>query len=231
MRSTQRRDRGPVFRGGGLNWYAYADGNPISNLDPFGLWTWSEAGTMAVHFGEGVVVGAAVTAAVIVAAPVVVSGLVAVGVSATIAGGAVTTAIGVGAVIGTSRVAGDIVGSAEGGNWNQVAYDAGTLAGGFAVGAGGNPSGGRAMAEGKMGKPSPAPNTWNPITILQYEQSARYQSDYPDGNLGTWMASARTPASGGASATGIAAGVGTLIQPPSTTDWFGKPVSTGPPGK
>jgi RHS repeat-associated protein len=32
----------PVGFAGGLNFYAYADGNPVSLIDPFGLWSWTQ---------------------------------------------------------------------------------------------------------------------------------------------------------------------------------------------
>jgi RHS repeat-associated protein len=32
----------PIGFSGGSNWFAFADGNPISNSDPFGLWSWNQ---------------------------------------------------------------------------------------------------------------------------------------------------------------------------------------------
>jgi RHS repeat-associated protein len=44
----------PAGFAGGLNWYCYADGNPISNLDPFGLWSWTQTfGVVKVFGGVG----------------------------------------------------------------------------------------------------------------------------------------------------------------------------------
>lgn len=236
----------PSGFGGGLNFYTYADGNPVSMTDPFGLYgnpvagpdgpvgpssPYSYGGAFYIpspqpstplgpvgNFVGGVIIGAGVAVVVVVAAPVVVAGgttiLTTFGVSgataATISSATVTTSIGVAGAYGAYSGGTQIVKDYSAGNWNGVAYGAGTFVGGFAVGVSG---GGRAMAEGMMGKPSPAPNTWNPMSVLQYEWSARYQVDYPGGSLPTWMASAPTPASGGASAAGIGAGSGSWIAP------------------
>ncbi|PWU12229.1 MAG: hypothetical protein C5B50_21890 [Verrucomicrobia bacterium] len=51
----------PAGFAGGLNWYAYGDGNPVSNLDPFGLGAMGETGRSswlnwqadALGFGKG----------------------------------------------------------------------------------------------------------------------------------------------------------------------------------
>ena len=46
----------PIGFSGGSNWFAYADGNPISLNDPFGLCAqsgWSQAGQFASDFGQG----------------------------------------------------------------------------------------------------------------------------------------------------------------------------------
>ena len=40
----------PVGFSGGSNWFAYADGNPISVLDPFGLWGWGNSISLALDF-------------------------------------------------------------------------------------------------------------------------------------------------------------------------------------
>jgi hypothetical protein len=32
----------PIGFSGGLNWYVYADGNPVNYLDPYGLWSWTQ---------------------------------------------------------------------------------------------------------------------------------------------------------------------------------------------
>ena len=67
----------------------------------------------------------------------------------------VTGGLIAGAVYGTYTVGKDISQNVSAGNWNAVAFDAGTVVGGSLVGIGG---GGRAMVDGMGLEPSPAPN-------------------------------------------------------------------------
>ena len=49
----------PVGFAGGLNWYCYADGNPVSYLDPFGLSGWTPDATSAYNYWMGAAVNGA----------------------------------------------------------------------------------------------------------------------------------------------------------------------------
>jgi RHS repeat-associated protein len=40
----------PIGFSGGQNWFAYADGDPISKSDPFGLWGWRNTLSLALDF-------------------------------------------------------------------------------------------------------------------------------------------------------------------------------------
>lgn len=40
----------PAGFSGGSNWFSYADGNPVSTLDPFGLWGWRNSLSLALDF-------------------------------------------------------------------------------------------------------------------------------------------------------------------------------------
>jgi hypothetical protein len=184
-----------------MNWYAYSNGNPIDALDPFGLWTWK---SVAWNFAKGLVVGAAITAAIIVAAPVAATvgaaALGLAGVSAvtatTVATATVTGGLFAAGVAGTAITGINTYQAVKAGDWDAVAFNAGSLTGGLAVGAGG---GGRSLANRLMGKPSPAPNTWNLKTIIKYEIDNSYKPSLGPPGLKYW-ATAPTPFSGGLSA-------------------------------
>jgi len=236
----------PIGFSGGLNWYVFADGNPVNYVDPYGLAygnpvcgpdgqmypsdPFAPGGAFYVpspwepdimtSFVTGVAVGAAIAGAVTVGAPAAVSVLVAAGVPVTTANAAVTAGIGVTAAVGAVAMGVNTYNAVQADNWGAVAFNAGAMVGGLTVGVSG---GGRAMVEGMMGKPSPAPATWNPISVIGYEWSARFRLDYPGGNVPRWLASAPTPASGGASAAFTAGGISLLFQPvyiePLPYDW------------
>ncbi len=121
---------------GGLNLYAFADGNPISALDPFGLSFWSVTG----HFLAGAVVGVAVGVVVVLAAPEIAAAGAAALVYAGVAEATATTVAGtaVPGLIATTTVGGyttvvntakDVGTASVTGNWDGVAYDAGSLTG------------------------------------------------------------------------------------------------------
>ena len=149
------------------------------------------------------------TAAIIVAAPaiaaagatvLVASTLVSATTAATVSTGVVSGSLLIAGGYGTYKTVTNIHHNIKAENWDAVAFDAGAVAGSLAVGVSG---GGRALAEGLMGKSSPAPNTSNPLKIAPYEWSMRYNPKLGPPGL-AWMATSPTPTSGGVAAMGIA---------------------------
>lgn len=83
-------------------------------------------------------------------------------------------------------------------NWNGLAYNIGSAVGGAVVGG----LGGRAIAEGVNGVPSP-PWSWGS------DVGDMYNPNFPDGSVGQWFGKGPNPASAGASAGLAGAGAGT----------------------
>ena len=171
----------PIGLAGGLNTYLYAGGNPILMIDPMGLSFGSAAGCFAKGAAVGavgaVVVGVVAVGAVTIGAPVAV----------------VTAALGGLAIVGGVVTGANIGLGVANGNWDSVAYNAGAAVGGFAAGG----AGGRAIAEGVNGVPSPP---WS----LGSDAAQGYNSSL--GSIGQWLGTGPNP--GSAAATAGAAGAG-----------------------
>jgi RHS repeat-associated protein len=244
----------PAGFSGGLNFYAYADGNPVSLIDPFGLQGMiftdeSHPAAMPVYsslselpsalreyqptpfdnFINGVYVGGTVAMLTVAAAPVAVSGLVAVGVPTTTASAAATGAIGVAGAAGGIVTVYDAGQNAFSGNWNNVAYDVGLLGGGALVGGLG---GGRYIADNVSPSPSTVPRSWNPFTADRGYEFVRNPELPWITDRWNWLGTGPTPSSGGGAAMAIGSGAGLLFQPPATSGswvnpWAGQSFSTG----
>ena len=130
--------RDPLAEGCGLNLYAYVANNPIHYVDPLGLSFWSVTGS----FAAGLIIGIALAVVVATAAPIVAAiATIAltssvIGFSATTAAAIVTLGGGLIAVTATTvaviKIDGDIRSAQQSGNWDQVAFDAGSVVGGLA---------------------------------------------------------------------------------------------------
>ena len=221
----------PLGNAAGINYYAYCSNNPLLLTDPMGLifgtgLSWGEffgaAGSGALQgakaYGEGLVVGAAITGAVVLAAPVVAAAgataLATVGVEA-----ATATAIASATVTGTLTVAGgvgvgltavDIGKNVANGNGEAVAYDLGGLVGGVVVTGSG---GGRFIADNVSPTPSTVPESLNPFTA-DAGYGATRNSDLPlTQDIFNLLSTGPTPSSGGAAAIAIASGLNVEFRP------------------
>ena len=125
--------------------------------------------------------------------------------AATVASAGVTGTLGVVGAVGAVSTGADIYQSAQSGNWNQVAFDAGTLGGGLAVGGLG---GGRDLA-GLSGTPSSVPETLNPIQAVMNDLNVG-NFDHSQGSVTDWLGTAPTPLSGGVADAGLSSGLATL---------------------
>lgn len=230
---------------GGLNFYTYANGNPVSYEDPMGLQIpspatgvmgWSDAtaenpaawdmqfqavnqqaGAIEASVVAGAAVGAAGAAVVTVAAPAAASGLVATGFFTPAAASAtVTTTLYAGGAVGGGLAAANVWQNAKAGNVNAVAFDVGTLWGaGFVGGVGG----GRYIANNASPKPSTVPYSMDPFTAdagYGFERNSSLPYLIDRWN---WLGTGPTPTGGGEAAIGISSGA-SLFLPQSGASWL-----------
>jgi RHS repeat-associated protein len=170
-----------LFGGGQANLYVYVGDDPVNLIDPFGTDGWSAAG----NFGAGMAAGAG--SALVVAG--VAAGAVALGASATVVSGALLA----GAVAGTAVLAFNTVANVNSRNWDAVAFSAGSLLGGVAVGG----ATGRLLAEALNGVQSPP---WS----LRSDLAQHYNPKL--GPLAGWWATGFNP--GSAAGTTAISGAG-----------------------
>lgn len=147
------------------------------------------------QIGVCLVKGAAVGAASALAVGALAVGAVAVG--APVA--AVTGVLGVLAVAGGAALGYDVIGQIRSSNWAGLAYDTGSVLGGAAVGG----VGGRAIAEGINGVPSPP---WS----LRSDWSQGYNPSL--GSPGQWLSTGPNPGSAGGATAATGAGVANVAK-------------------
>jgi RHS repeat-associated protein len=177
------------FSGGETSLYSYLGADPVNLIDPSGL----SAGTLARCFGKGLVKGA--LGALVVGAVAVAVAAVGVPVAA------VTVGVGIVGVVGGVSWAIDARDDLVSSDWEGLAFDAGSLAGGILAGR----ATGRGVAETINGTPSPK---WTRLSDAAQGYDPRL------GSFGDWMGTGTNPGSAGGAAALGGAGGGTLVSDP-----------------
>jgi RHS repeat-associated protein len=223
----------PSGFGGGLNFYAFCNDNPINLEDPFGLGAnniiglggsypaspFSPGGAYYVpgpipppgiggYLLGGLVIGGAGAAVITFGGPLAVAGLTTVGVPAATATATVTTTIGVVGALGAGVTAGNALYNGINGNWNNVAFDFGTLGGGALFGGVG---GGRFIADNVSPTLSTVPYSWNPITADAGYGFVRNPTLPFGQDVWNWLGTGPTPTSAGTTAMGISSGASLFL--------------------
>jgi hypothetical protein len=112
---------------------------------------------------------------------------------------AVTAVLGVAGVAGGAFAVANTAVQLNAGNYAGAAFNVGSIAGGVAIGASG---GGRALAEGINGVPSPP---WS----IGSDLSQGYNPNL--GSVGDWLATGPNPGSAAATATGVGAAISQFL--------------------